>query len=222
MGQVVTLDAMHPRKHDEVEAHSHLITIVRYGDEPTSNRWNCSPENAGHHPFTRNIRRFNPPAAVVVQESREDDISGMVLEMTSQNFPPGTDHSLPLCPQTFSQRPTPHIHTILATTVAIDEATRRASGIIVPSIAMLVRVANIPPAGVNPPYMYDWKAAAKVPRVSERMFSKYMLKSRFVPAGEDIALAPTPIGPKPKAKMMNATTVNVTAHATIAAMMSFR
>lgn len=85
---------------------------------------------------------------------------------------------------------------------------------------MLVRVANIPPAGVNPPYMYDWNAAAKVPRVSERIFSKYAVKSRFVPAGKDIALAPTPIGPKPKAKMMNATTVNVTAHATITAMMS--
>ena len=37
----------------------------------------------------------------------------------------------------------------------------------VPSIAMLVRVANIPPAGVNPPYMNDWKAAAIVPKVTQ-------------------------------------------------------
>jgi hypothetical protein len=28
---------------------------------------------------------------------------------------------------------------------------------------MLVKVANIPPAGVKPPYIHDWKAAASVP-----------------------------------------------------------
>lgn len=32
-----------------------------------------------------------------------------------------------------------------------------------PSIPMLVNVANIPPAGVKPPYMKDWNAAASEP-----------------------------------------------------------
>lgn len=32
-----------------------------------------------------------------------------------------------------------------------------------PSIAMLVNVANIPPAGVKAPYIHDWNAAASVP-----------------------------------------------------------
>lgn len=40
----------------------------------------------------------------------------------------------------------------------------------VPSIAMLVRVANIPPAGVKAPYMYDWKAAARDPIMPDIMF----------------------------------------------------
>jgi len=30
----------------------------------------------------------------------------------------------------------------------------------VPSIPILVKVANIPPAGVKPPYMSDWNPAA--------------------------------------------------------------
>jgi hypothetical protein len=31
------------------------------------------------------------------------------------------------------------------------------------AVAILVKVANIPPAGVNAPYMNDWNAAAKDP-----------------------------------------------------------
>lgn len=62
------------------------------------------------------------------------------------------------------QRPTPPTHTKLATIVAMSEATPTAAGINVPSMAMLVKVANTPPAGVNPPYMHDWKAAASVAR----------------------------------------------------------
>lgn len=53
-----------------------------------------------------------------------------------------------------------------ATTVERSDAAINAGGIKVPSIAMLVRVANMPPAGVNPPYMNDWKAAANVPKVT--------------------------------------------------------
>lgn len=68
--------------------------------------------------------------------------------------------------QTFSQRPTPHIHTMPATTVERSDAAINAGGIKVLSIAMLIRVANMPPAGVNPPYMNDWKAAANVPKVT--------------------------------------------------------
>ncbi|TKW53855.1 hypothetical protein CTA1_6030 [Colletotrichum tanaceti] len=49
------------------------------------------------------------------------------------------------------------------TNVATRPAKMTTGGINVPSIAMLVRVANTPPAGVKPPYMYDWKAAASVP-----------------------------------------------------------
>jgi hypothetical protein len=41
------------------------------------------------------------------------------------------------------------------TTVAVTAAKRAAGGISVPSIAILVNVANIPPAGVKPPYIYD-------------------------------------------------------------------
>lgn len=33
----------------------------------------------------------------------------------------------------------------------------------VPSIAMLVNVAKIPPAGGKPPYMKDWNAATSEP-----------------------------------------------------------
>lgn len=32
-----------------------------------------------------------------------------------------------------------------------------------PNIAILVNVAKIPPAGVNPPYIKDWNAAASEP-----------------------------------------------------------
>ena len=32
-----------------------------------------------------------------------------------------------------------------------------------PSIAMLVNVANIPPAGVKAPYINDWNMAAREP-----------------------------------------------------------
>jgi hypothetical protein len=59
--------------------------------------------------------------------------------------------------------PHPQAHTILAAAVAKSDATTAAIGIMVPTIAMLVNVANNPPAGVKPPYIHDWKAAANVP-----------------------------------------------------------
>jgi hypothetical protein len=51
--------------------------------------------------------------------------------------------------------PIPQAHTEMATPVAITAARIAAGGIIVPSIAMLVKVAKMPPAGVKAPYMYD-------------------------------------------------------------------
>jgi hypothetical protein len=59
--------------------------------------------------------------------------------------------------------PKPQIQTVPATSVAIDIATVATGRASVPSIAMLVSVAKIPPAGVNPPYMNAWKAAAREP-----------------------------------------------------------
>jgi hypothetical protein len=59
--------------------------------------------------------------------------------------------------------PTPQIPTIAATSVAINIANIAIERASVPSIAMLVSVAKIPPAGVKPPYMSAWKAAAREP-----------------------------------------------------------
>ncbi|KAG5928243.1 hypothetical protein E4U42_000999 [Claviceps africana] len=50
-------------------------------------------------------------------------------------------------------RPAPQAHTATATPVAIIAASKAAAGIRAPSMPMLVRVANMPPAGVKPPYM---------------------------------------------------------------------
>jgi hypothetical protein len=47
--------------------------------------------------------------------------------------------------------------------VAEIEAINIANGLNHPTMAKLVKVANIPPAGVNPPYIKDWKAAARDP-----------------------------------------------------------
>jgi hypothetical protein len=55
------------------------------------------------------------------------------------------------------------IPTIAATSVATNIATMATGRASVPSIAMLVSVAKIPPAGVNPPYMSAWKIAAREP-----------------------------------------------------------
>ena len=49
--------------------------------------------------------------------------------------------------------PVPFNHTIAATKEATTTATTRSGGTNTPSIAMLVRVAKMPPAGVKPPYM---------------------------------------------------------------------
>ncbi len=47
---------------------------------------------------------------------------------------------------------------MLATIVAKTAAIMATVGINAPSMATLIKVANMPPAGVKPPYMYDWKA----------------------------------------------------------------
>lgn len=59
--------------------------------------------------------------------------------------------------------PTPSLHTRIDTPVARMEAVRVAGNINTPNIAMLVKVAKIPPAGVKPPCIYDWNAAASDP-----------------------------------------------------------
>lgn len=59
--------------------------------------------------------------------------------------------------------PHPIFQTITATAVARIDASITAEGMRVPIIAILVNVAKIPLAGVNPPYMKDWKAAAREP-----------------------------------------------------------
>jgi hypothetical protein len=69
---------------------------------------------------------------------------------------PSHANGLPHCP-------TPTFQTIIDTPVAITDANITNGIMNVPSIAMLVNVAKIPPAGVNPPYMKDWNAAAIEP-----------------------------------------------------------
>lgn len=59
--------------------------------------------------------------------------------------------------------PTPQAQTVAAIPVARSAATTIAGHMSVPSIAILVKVANMPPTGVNAPYMKDWKAAARDP-----------------------------------------------------------
>jgi hypothetical protein len=59
--------------------------------------------------------------------------------------------------------PNPIFQTMKATPVASVHASITAQGMNVPNIAILVNVAKIPLAGVNPPYMKDWKAAAREP-----------------------------------------------------------
>lgn len=50
---------------------------------------------------------------------------------------------------------TPQAQMIKATTVAGTAARMATAGIRQPRMAMLVNVANMPPAGVKPPYMKD-------------------------------------------------------------------
>lgn len=52
-------------------------------------------------------------------------------------------------------RPTSHAHTAIATPVATNIEHMAAAGIKVPSIAILVNVAKMPPAGVKPAYIQD-------------------------------------------------------------------
>ena len=51
----------------------------------------------------------------------------------------------------------------MAIPVAITAAKAAIGHASVPSIAMLVRVAKMPPAGVKAPYMTDWNHAAREP-----------------------------------------------------------
>jgi hypothetical protein len=51
----------------------------------------------------------------------------------------------------------------------------------VPSIAMLVNVANIPPAGVKAPYINDWNMAAREPTPKKILSDMTMTESEGVP-----------------------------------------
>lgn len=109
----------------------------------------------------------------------------------------------------------PQTHTSIATPVAITTARIAAGGIIVPSIAMLVKVAKMPPAGVKAPYMYDWKAAAIVPwfLISRRFTALLLMLFEGICMKGDRLPAPIPAGPKPKQSIRVQTAVNVMAQA---------
>lgn len=53
----------------------------------------------------------------------------------------------------------------MATDVATTKETMKIGNVRAPVIAMLVKVAKSPPAGVNAPYMNDWYAATKDPNL---------------------------------------------------------
>lgn len=77
---------------------------------------------------------------------------------------------------------------IPATTVATKAANNATGGMRSPNIPRLVRVAKIPAAGVKPPYIQAWKAAAA-------------------------ELPTTPAGPKPRLSIIATMIVNVMAQA---------
>ena len=59
--------------------------------------------------------------------------------------------------------PIPQAHATSASTVATQPANAATAGINKPSIPRLVSVANMPAAGVKPPYIHDWNPAAVEP-----------------------------------------------------------
>lgn len=94
----------------------------------------------------------------------------------------------------------------MATSVATTALNPATGGTRRPSMPRLVRVAKIPAAGVKPPYIHPWNAAASEPRsvISIRFYESKTHGD--VPAT-------TPPGPKPRVSTSVVSKVNVTAHA---------
>lgn len=95
-----------------------------------------------------------------------------------------------------------------ATSVAKKAPTSTTKGARMPSIAKLVRVAKRPPAGVKPPYIQVWKAAAIEPNHAVRIIESVRRTGLFMSLP-----ATTPAGPKPIESMMVTKTMNVIHHA---------
>lgn len=120
--------------------------------------------------------------------------------------------------------PTPQAQTIAVTTVATAAAIAAKGGIASPNIVTEVRVANKPPAGVKPPYIHAWKAAAKEPRKIQQDPARLKISEageaeeivRALKSFRDIP-ATIPAGPKPMHMRREITTVKVIHHAIISA-----
>lgn len=96
-------------------------------------------------------------------------------------------------------------------------AMTSAAGISVPNIAILVSVANIPPAGVKPPYINDWNPAANDPGHKVSGVSNFRgpwgyenYKNLDIPKT-------IPEGPNPRTMMSPITTVKVIHHTVMTA-----
>jgi hypothetical protein len=81
-----------------------------------------------------------------------------------------------------SHLPTTHLpalqaHTITVTIVATTTPAIAAAGAANPNIPNEVSVAKMPPAGVNAPYIQDWKPAAREPSKTD-LLVKYRPRNR--------------------------------------------
>ena len=94
------------------------------------------------------------------------------------------------------------------------------TGIRVPSIAIDVKVAKIPPAGVKAPYMHDWKAAARVPvslLLSVSIKRQNIIGGAMALSNCENIPAPMPGALNPTSDSRMRTTVKVIDHARISA-----
>ncbi|KAF3076236.1 hypothetical protein CFAM422_001556 [Trichoderma lentiforme] len=109
---------------------------------------------------------FDPPGIPPASGADELNYARLAVKIRNDNmqyifadnstsFEPSGVVSLKTAKPYNHDRPIPKTHTSIAAPVAITAARIAAAGIKEPSIAMLVRVAKIPPAGVKAPYMYD-------------------------------------------------------------------
>ena len=66
------------------------------------------------------------------------------------------------------------LHSNPAASVAMTAAMQANAGLAKPSMPILVSVARIPAAGVKPPYIQDWKAAAIEPKAKDGKYKTAM------------------------------------------------